>query len=135
MLRLALPMLLALALALSSAPAFAQRAAFWERVADPHREQIEALVMRAQAELGERAAAGAGEVAARAEGWLREALRLDGRNFVATVLLGETSARQRRGEEAVRLFERARQLARTPGEESWCTLRVAVESSRAGRYP
>jgi tetratricopeptide (TPR) repeat protein len=133
MLRVALP--LVMALALSSAPAFAQRPAFWERVADPHREQIEALVMRAQAELGERGGAGQGEAAARAEAWLREALRLDGRNFVAAVLLGEASARQRRGDEAVRQFQRARSLARTPTEESWCTLRVAVESSRAGRYP
>jgi tetratricopeptide (TPR) repeat protein len=108
-------------------------ASFWERVANPHRQRVESLVQRAQGELGYRPGASR-EAAARAEGWLREALRYDPDSFSATVLLGEAQARQGRGTGAAAAFARAEALARTPAEESWCALRAAVESSRAGRY-
>src|SRR5690348_16031459 len=104
----------------------ARAGAFWERVADPHRLQVEALVQRAQLELGERPGAGSRETAARAESLLREALTFDPDSFVATVLLGEAQARQGRGAGAAASFARARALARTPGEESWCSLRAAI---------
>lgn len=103
---------------------------FWERVADPHRERVEALVARTRAEL----AAGSVEAAARAERTAGEALRLDPTSFVGTLLLGEAQARQGRGAAAAAAFGRARALARTPAEESWCSMRAAIESSRAGRF-
>jgi tetratricopeptide (TPR) repeat protein len=102
---------------------------FWDRVADPHRDEVEALVARARGEL----AAGTTDGAARAERSLVQALRFDPRAFVATLLLAEAQARLGRPDAAVS-FSRARALARTPAEESWCALRAAVESSRAGRY-
>ncbi len=127
---------LAVALLLAARLAAAQPIPFWERVSDPHRGRVEALVLRAQAELGERGPGGlTGEAAARAEIWLEEALRLDAQSFLATVLLGEAQTAQRKGPVAVATFQRARRLARTPAEESWCSLRVAIEGSRAGRYP
>jgi tetratricopeptide (TPR) repeat protein len=124
----------AVLLLLLTSPAFGQRGSFWERVADPHRQHVEALVQRAQAELGERPGGGLREGAARAEVSLREALRLDADSFTANVLLGEAEARQGRWAGAASAFARARGLARTPAEESWSALRAAIESSRAGRY-
>src|SRR5438067_507665 len=115
-------------------PALGQQGAFWERVAHPHRQRVEGLVQRAEVELGERPGSGTREGAARAESWLREALALEPESFLATVLLGEAQARQGRGAGAAAAFARARSLARGPSEESWCSLRAAVESSRAGRY-
>jgi tetratricopeptide (TPR) repeat protein len=112
----------------------ASAATFWERVAEPHRQKVEALVQRAQAELGDRPSSGLREGAARAEVWLREALRFDPESFTAMVLLGEAQARQGRWAGAAAAFARARTLARTPAEESWSALRAAIESSRAGRY-
>jgi tetratricopeptide (TPR) repeat protein len=103
-------------------------------VADPHRQRVEALVQRAQAELGERPGGGMREGAAHAEIWLREALKFDPDSFTATLLLGEAQARQGRWAGAASAFARARVLARTPAEESWSALRAAIESSRAGRY-
>jgi tetratricopeptide (TPR) repeat protein len=103
---------------------------FWERVADPHREEVEALVARARGEL----AGGSADGPAAAARALREALRFDPSSFVATLLLAEAEARQGRVAPAATAFARARSLARTPGEESWCALRAAIESSRAGRF-
>jgi tetratricopeptide (TPR) repeat protein len=113
----------------------AQGDGFWDRVADPHRQRVEALVQRAQAELGDRPGGGLRDGATHAEIWLREALRYDPDSFTATVLLGEAQARQGRWAGAAAAFARARGLARTPAEESWSALRAAIESSRAGRYP
>jgi tetratricopeptide (TPR) repeat protein len=128
-----MPRVLPLLLLVLARPVVA--APFWERVAEPHRQKVEALVQRAQAELGDRPSAGLREGAARAEVWLREALRFDPDSFPATVLLGEAQARQGRWAGAAAAFARARTLARTPAEESWSSLRAAIESSRAGRYP
>src|SRR4051812_3663973 len=120
--------------ALFAAALLGDRAAFWERVAEPHRERIEVLIARAQAEMADRVGSGAVDGAARAEVLLRQALLLERDHFMATVLLGEAQARQGRGASAAAAFARARTLAHTPGEESWCSLRAAIESSRAGRY-
>jgi tetratricopeptide (TPR) repeat protein len=126
--------LLALGLALLARPAWGQ-SAFWDRVANPHRARVEALLQRAQGELGKRSGISPTvEAAARAELLVREALRLHPDSFPATVLLGESQARQGRGSGAAAAFARAQALARTPAEQSWCALRAAVESSRAGRY-
>jgi tetratricopeptide (TPR) repeat protein len=114
--------------------AIALTAGFWDKVADPHRERIEILLARAQAEMADRLGSGAVEGAGRAESLLRDALKLEPEHFTATVLLGEAQARQGRGASAAAAFARARSLARTPGEESWCSLRAAIESSRAGRF-
>jgi len=104
--------------------------AFWERVADPHRGQVEALIARARVDLGN----GSKEGIARAELNLREALRFDPRSFMATLLLGEAQAGQGQRAAAAASFGRARSLARTPSEESRCSLLAAIESSRAGRF-
>jgi tetratricopeptide (TPR) repeat protein len=103
---------------------------FWERVADPHRERVEALVARGRGEL----ALGTTDSAQRAERILGEALGLEPTSFIATLLMGEAQARQGRGAAAAAAFGRARALARTPAEESWCSMRAAIESSRAGRF-
>jgi tetratricopeptide (TPR) repeat protein len=103
---------------------------FWERVADPHRGQVEALIARARAALASASAEGP----ARAERDLREALRFDPASFQATLLLGEAQAGQGQREAAATAFGRARALARTPAEEARCSLLAALESSRAGRY-
>src|SRR3954469_11460957 len=124
----------AVLLLLVARPALADGGSFWERVADPHRQRVEALIQRAQAELSDRPVGGMRDEAAHAEIWLREALRLDADSFSATVLLGEAQARQGRWAGAAAAFARARALARTPAEESWSALRAAIESSRAGRY-
>jgi tetratricopeptide (TPR) repeat protein len=129
-----MPRLLVVLLLLLARPALGQRGGFWQRVADPHRQRVETLVQRAQAELGDRPGSGTREGAAHAEVWLLEALRFDRDSFTATELLGEVQARQGRWGEAASAFARARTLARTPVEESWSALRAAIESSRAGRY-
>jgi tetratricopeptide (TPR) repeat protein len=121
---MALGATLALAALLGGGPGF------WDRVADPHRDEVEALVGRARGELG----VGSTDAAARAERALLQALRFDPGSFVAIVLLAEAQARLGRGDAAAVSFGRARALARTPSEESWCALRAAIESSRAGRY-
>src|SRR5436309_2350440 len=54
-------------LLLLAGPALGQRGQFWDRVADPHRQHVEALVQRAQAELGDRPGGGLHEGAAHAE--------------------------------------------------------------------
>jgi tetratricopeptide (TPR) repeat protein len=128
-----MPLLCLLALVLLAGPAWGQSSSFWDRVANPHRQRVESLVARAQGELGSRPGASR-DAAARAEGWLREALRYDPDSFSATVLLGEAQERQGRGTGAAAAFARAQTLARTPAEESWCALRAAVAHSRAGRY-
>jgi tetratricopeptide (TPR) repeat protein len=104
---------------------------FWERVADPHREEVAALIARARADL----AGATSDGAARAERGLLQALRLDPTSFVGTLLLGEAQAGQGRRAAAAASFGRARGLARTPAEESRCSLLAAIESSRAGRFP
>jgi tetratricopeptide (TPR) repeat protein len=104
--------------------------AFWDRVADPHRAQVEALIARARGEL----VSGAKDGAARAEKTLREALRFDPQSFTATLLLGEAQVGQGQRAAAAASFGRARSLARTPTEESRCSLLAAVENSRAGRF-
>src|SRR5436190_3668263 len=103
---------------------------FWERVADPHRGQVEALIARARVDMSN----GSKEGIARAELSLREALRFDPRSFMATLLLGEAQAGQGQRAAAAASFGRARSLARTPSEESRCSLLAAIESSRAGRF-
>src|SRR5688572_32982861 len=102
---------------------------FWGRVADPHRAQVEALIAPARIEL-----ASGKEGPPRAERTLREALRFDPRSFTATLLLGEAQAGQGQRAAAAASFVRARALARTPAEESRCSLLAAIESSRAGRF-
>jgi tetratricopeptide (TPR) repeat protein len=102
---------------------------FWERVADPHRAQVEALIARARIEL-----ASGKDGPPRAEKTLREALAFDPRSFTATMLLGEAQAGQGQRAAAAASFGRARTLARTPSEESRCSLLAAIESSRAGRF-
>lgn len=131
----AVQVLAVLGLVLAAPGAQARRSPFWERAANGHRERVDDLLGRAQSQLndqtlGERAP----EAAARAEALAREALLLDPQSFPASVLLGEALARQRRGAEATAAFERARSVARTAAEESWCALRLGVERSRAGRY-
>src|SRR4029450_5570491 len=53
---------------------------------------------------------------------------------LATVLRGEAQGGQGQRAAAAASFGRARALARTPGEESRCSLLAAVENSRAGRF-
>jgi len=104
--------------------------AFWDRVADPHRAQVEALIARARGEL----VSGGKDGAARAEKTLRDALRFDPTSFMATMLLGEAQVGQGQRAAAAASFGRARALARTPAEEARCSLLAAVENSRAGRF-
>ncbi|HXU82773.1 MAG TPA: tetratricopeptide repeat protein [Polyangia bacterium] len=103
--------------------------AFWERVADPHRAQVEALIARARGEM-----LSGKDGPGRAEKTLREALRFDPGSFTATMLLGEAQVGQGQRAAAALSFGRARALARTPAEESRCSLLAAIENSRAGRF-
>src|SRR5205823_9926213 len=84
--------------------------AFWDRVADPHRAQVEALIARARGEL----LSGSKDGPARAEHTLREALRFDPTSFTATMLLGEAQVGEGQRAAAAVAFGRARALARTP---------------------
>ena len=102
---------------------------FWDRVADPHRAQVEALIARARGEL-----LSGKDGPARAEKTLRDALRFDPASFTATMLLGEAQVGQGQRAAAAVSFGRARALARTPAEESRCSLLAAIENSRAGRF-
>jgi tetratricopeptide (TPR) repeat protein len=113
----------------------ARAAGFWERVADPDRETVERLVERAQGELDGRPLGGVSpEGAARALAMLDEALRLKPAHFLASVLRGEALAAGPRPGEAIPQLGRACALAQTSDDEAWCTLRLAVEESKAGRY-
>jgi tetratricopeptide (TPR) repeat protein len=124
-----------LALSALSRGATARPSGFWERAADPDRGKVEALVARAQVELEEREPGVLGIPGAeRAEVLLAEALRLRPRHFVAQVMLGEALAAQRRSPEAIAQLVRACGLSRTAEDEAWCTLRLAIERSKAGQY-
>jgi tetratricopeptide (TPR) repeat protein len=110
-------------------------AGFWEQVADPDGAVVEGLVSRARAELDRSVPGGANrENAARAEAMLSEALKRKPRHFRAGFLRGDALALQGRPAEAIAAIGRACNLADTAEEESTCTLRLAVEQSRAGRY-
>lgn len=108
----------------------------WRRAAEPEVEIVQRLVDRARAELEDRGGPTLSrEAAGRATALLTEALRIAPEHFMANVLLGETQAAEGRGPAAVRTLARACDLASSDEEESWCTLRLAIERSRAGDYP
>jgi tetratricopeptide (TPR) repeat protein len=108
---------------------------FWERVADPDGAVVEQLVTRARAELDRSMAGGPGrDNAVRAEALLSEALRRKPRHFAASFLRGDALVLQGRAPQAIAAFSRACNLAESSEDESTCTLRLAVEEGRAGRY-
>jgi tetratricopeptide (TPR) repeat protein len=119
----------------ATATAQARLPGFWERVADPEREKIERLIARAQAELEDRSMGGANvQSVARAVGRLEEVLRYRPRHFLASVLLGEAFALQKRQGPAIDQLARACAVAPTSDDEAWCILRLAVEKSKAARF-
>jgi tetratricopeptide (TPR) repeat protein len=110
-------------------------AGFWEQVADPDARVVDGLVARARAELDRSVPGGPSrESAARAEALLVEALKRKPRHFRAAFLRGDALTLQGRPAEAIAAISRACGLADSAEEESTCTLRLAVEQSRAGRY-
>jgi tetratricopeptide (TPR) repeat protein len=130
------PVTLALAVAgLALAPAGVARAGdFWAEVIDPDRELVEGLVARARASLDRGIPGGVRrESAARAEALLDEALARKPGHFQARFLRGDALAIAGRLPEALREIAAACALAATPEDEASCTLRLAVEQSRAGR--
>jgi tetratricopeptide (TPR) repeat protein len=134
--RLAVSILAAWAAGSSLVPGeAAARPWYWERVARPHGERVRMMIGRAQAELDEQSLFGRSlEGATRAEALLEQALRLEPASFLATVLMGDSLAAQGRGIEAISFFQRACALSETADEESWCTLRLAIERSKEGQY-
>ncbi len=129
-----LVLLVAVAAIVRADAAFAAQS-FWDKVAFPHRDRVQNLVSRAQAELDERGPGSVPpEAAARARALLEEALRLDPRHFLAAVTLGEALVLERRSDDAIVQFERACVLSRASEEEAWCSLRLGIERSKVGRY-
>jgi tetratricopeptide (TPR) repeat protein len=110
-------------------------AGFWEQVADPDGAVVDGLVARARAELDRGVPGGpAPEGAARAEAMLAEALRRKPRHFRAAFLRGDALTLQGHPAEAIAAIAGACNLAESAEDESACTLRLAVEQSRAGRF-
>jgi tetratricopeptide (TPR) repeat protein len=109
---------------------------FWEQVADPDGAVVDGLVARARAELDRGVPGGASrDSAARAEALLSEAVRRKPRHFAASFLRGDALTLLGRAPEAIGAIARACNLAESVEDESNCTLRLAVEQARAGRYP
>lgn len=105
---------------------------FWDKVASPHRAEVEALVRQAE-ELMLRSSAG-GDRMTRAEATLRKALQLQPQDHRAMLLLGDVLAALGRPADAVTALEQARRLARSPAEEAACWHRLAAERSKLGQY-
>jgi tetratricopeptide (TPR) repeat protein len=125
----------ALFLLLDSNPAATGPGGFWEKVADPDGEVVEGLVARARVELDRGVPGGSSrESAGRAEALLGEALERKPRHFAASFLRGDALALLGRQAEGIAALHRACNLAESPEDESTCTLRLAVEEARAGRY-
>jgi tetratricopeptide (TPR) repeat protein len=109
---------------------------FWEQVADPDGAVVDGLVARARAELDRGVPGGAGrDNAARAEALLSEAVRRKPRHFAASFLRGDALTLLGRAPEAIVAIASACNLTESAEDESTCTLRLAVEQARAGRYP
>jgi tetratricopeptide (TPR) repeat protein len=107
---------------------------FWQRVADPGARTVDDLVTRAQAHLDRSLPGGPSRAqAVSAELLLEDAIALRPRHHRARLLQGDALSLQGRRAEAIAAFERACPLAALPEEEATCTLRLAIEHSRAGR--
>jgi len=139
----------ACALCAAAGDARAGEAGFWDRVADPHRERFEALVSSAaiaiEVAVNQPVAGGRGAPShapampvavsvARAEMLLEEALKLVKDDYRALALLGEAQSLLERPVEATATLERAREVARLPARQAWCSFRLGVEKSKLGRY-
>src|SRR5205823_3432916 len=115
--------------------AHARPSSFWERVTDPDADQVDALVERARLHLDPAVLGGVtADGVARAQALLDEALARKPRHYPAALLRGEALSAGGHTGEAVTAFAQACTFAAAGAEERECSLRLALEQSRAGRY-